>query len=98
MNEHQAQDRIVHEASPTHGVFFIERGGTRVAELTYQRGPKFATIDHTWVDDALRGTGTGRRLVDAAVAWARAEHVKLRPACSFVRAVLQRVPEYSDVL
>lgn len=98
MNEHQAQDRIVHEASPTHGVFFIEREGTRVAELTYQRGPKFATIDHTWVDDTLRGTGAGRRLVDAAVAWARTEHVKLRPVCSFARAVLQRVPEYSDVL
>lgn len=93
-----APERIVHQDASAGGIFYIERNGQRVAELTYRRDPQFATIDHTWVDDALRGTGIGRRLVDAAVTWARGEHLRLRPACSFARVVLTRVPEYSDVL
>jgi len=32
-------------------------------------------IDHTQLDDALRGTGVGKKLVHAAVECARAENV-----------------------
>ena len=55
-------------------------------------------IDHTSVDEALRGTGASRRLVQAAVEWARAENVKLLPLCPFARYVFDKTPEYADVL
>ena len=88
---------IRHESGERQGAFFIEREGRRVAELTYRMMGADAMLDHTWVDPKLRGGGEGKSLVAAAVDWARQEHVKLVPACSYVRAVFDRTPEYADV-
>jgi uncharacterized protein len=92
-----AENDIRHEAAERGGVFFIESGGQRVGELTYRMAGNTAIVDHTWVDRKLRGGGDARRLVDAAVQWARTEQLKLSPACSYVRIVLERTPEYADV-
>ena len=58
---------IEHEQKGHKGAFFVEEEGKRVAELSYTMAGTRAIIDHTDVDDALRGTGTGRQLVAAAV-------------------------------
>jgi predicted GNAT family acetyltransferase len=79
------------------GAFFIEEGGRRIAELSYRLAGATAIIHHTWVDPALRGGGEARRLVDAAAQWARAENVKLSPACSYVRALFTRSRDFDDV-
>jgi predicted GNAT family acetyltransferase len=50
------------------------------------------------VDDALRGTGAGKRLVGAAVAWARQEGIKILPLCPFARSVFEKTPGFADVL
>jgi predicted GNAT family acetyltransferase len=84
------------EIRHTEGDFFIERDGKRIAELTYHRVGSDIVVTHTWVEPSLRGQGDARRLVDAAVAWARAEKFKIVPACSYVRAVM-RNDEYRDV-
>jgi uncharacterized protein len=55
-------------------------------------------IDHTDVDDRLRGKGAGKQLVKSAVEWARADKVQLMPLCPFARSVFEKTPEYSDVL
>ncbi len=88
---------IRHEGGERRGAFFIEREGRRIAELTYRMMGADAMLDHTWVDPNLRGGGEARSLVAAAVDWARMEHVKLVPACSYVRAVFDRTPAYADV-
>jgi predicted GNAT family acetyltransferase len=91
-------DPIEHEEDGHRGAFFIRRQGERVAEMTYTRSPTVTIIDHTEVSDVLRGTGAGKRLVAAAVEWARREHVKLLPLCPFARSVFDRTPAYADVL
>ena len=88
---------IRHDAGERGGLFYVERDGRHIAELTYRMAGADAMIDHTWVDPALRGQGDARRLVEAIVEWARREHVKLVPACSYVRAVFAQTPEYADV-
>jgi hypothetical protein len=88
---------IRHEGGERHGAFFIEREGRRVAELTYRMMGADAMVDHTWVDPALRGGGEAKSLVQAAVEWARQEHMKLVPVCSYVRTVFDRTPAYADV-
>ncbi len=85
------------EVRHSEGHFLIERGGRRVAELTYRMAGADALVDHTWVDPQLRGGDLGRSLVEALVAWARRENVKVVPMCSYVRAAFARTPAYADV-
>ena len=89
---------IRHERSGHRGAFVMERDGKRLAEMTYTVAGSRVIIDHTTVDDAVRGTGAGRRLVEAAVQWARAEKVKLLPLCPFAKSVFDKTPQYADVL
>ena len=89
---------IQHQRSGHKGAFVVERDGKRLAEMTYTVAGSRVIIDHTTVDDALRGTGTGAKLVKAAVDWARAENVKLMPLCPFARSVFDKTPAYKDVL
>jgi predicted GNAT family acetyltransferase len=93
-------ERIQHEAQGKRGAFFIERGGQRVAEMTYSDGHdgKVTVIDHTFVDESLRGQGIAKQLVEAAVEWARAGKHPIVPVCPFARAVFERTPEFQDVL
>jgi predicted GNAT family acetyltransferase len=90
---------VQHAEDARGGAFFVEDGGARVAELTYSRwAPGRAVIEHTTVSDRLGGRGVGKRLVLAAVAWARATGTKLTPDCSYARAVLQKDGSLQDVL
>ena len=72
--------------------------GERLAEMSYTVAGSRVIIDHTDVDDRLRGKGAGKRLVRAAVEWARAENQKLMPLCPFAKSVFDKTAEYSDVL
>jgi uncharacterized protein len=89
---------IQHEHSGHRGAFFLERDGERLAQMTYTVAGSRVIIDHTDVDDRLRGTGTGRKLVEAAVEWARQEKTQLMPLCPFAKSVFDKTPAYKDVL
>jgi len=89
---------VSHERQGHRGAFVIEEDGKRLAEMTYTVAGTRVIIDHTSIDDALRGTGAGRQLVQAAVEWARAENQRLIPLCPFARSVFDKTPEYRDVL
>ena len=90
-------EEIGHAVNGSRGVFFLERGGRRVAELTYTLSAGTALVDHTYVDPPLRGGTIAPSLVEAAVRWARKENVKITPLCSYVRSVFARKTEYGDV-
>ena len=66
--------------------------------MTYTVAGTRVIIDHTDVDERLRGTGMGRKLVDAAVQWARQENARLMPLCPYAKSVFDKTPDYSDVL
>jgi predicted GNAT family acetyltransferase len=92
---------IVRREDPAHkgkGAWVIERDGERLAELSYTTAGNRLILDHTDVSDKLRGTGTGKKLVEAAVLWARGANVKLIPLCPFAKSVFDKTPEFRDVL
>lgn len=79
---------------------FIVRGedGKRLAEMTYTTaGGSGIIIDHTAVDESLRGRKVGDKLLAAAIAHARENGLKIYATCPFALARLQGSPEYSDV-
>ena len=89
---------IGHEENGHRGAFFLVRDGRRLAQMTYTVAGTRIIIDHTEVDDALRGTGAGKKLVEAAVAWARQENRRLLPLCPFARSVFAKDAALRDVL
>jgi predicted GNAT family acetyltransferase len=91
-----AADDVVHD--PAASRFVLRHGDQEIGELTYRRTGDRAELLYTEVRPDLRGRGLGRRLVDAAVRWARAERLKLTPVCGYTRVVLERTAEYRDVL
>jgi predicted GNAT family acetyltransferase len=91
---------IRHEQQGLRHAFFVERDGRRVAEQTLSAAPdgKLVIIDHTEVDDSLRGQGVAKLLTEATVAWARASGVKLVPVCPVAKAIIDKNPSLQDVL
>ena len=91
--------QITHEREDHRGAFIMERDGRQVGELTYTIAGTRMTIHHTGVDTALRGAGAARKLVDAAVQWARAENLKVASRCDYASALFAKTPAtYADVL
>jgi uncharacterized protein len=91
-------EKIDHQRAGHRGAFVLMRDGEKLAEQTYTVAGSRVIIDHTDVDDRLRGKGAGKQLVKSAVEWARADKVQLMPLCPFARSVFEKTPEYSDVL
>lgn len=54
-------------------------------------------IDHTVVDESLKGQGIAKRLVAKVVERMREEGRKIIPLCPFAKAIFDRTPEYSDI-
>jgi predicted GNAT family acetyltransferase len=98
MSEPKQQIEIQHEEDDGRGAFMVERGGIRLAEMTYSRvDAKQVIIDHTLVDDKLRGLGVARLLLDRAVAWARETGTKLAATCPYAKAQFEKDASIRDV-
>jgi uncharacterized protein len=91
---------IQHEESDIRGRHFInDEEGNMLAEITYAvQHPDTMVVDHTEVADELKGKNVGRQLVEAVVEHARAKGRHVVPVCSYASAVMQKNPEFQDVL
>ncbi len=92
-------EKIQHQETAHRGVFYIEQDGKRIAELTYARASDaLIVVDHTEVEPGLRGQGVARALLVTAVNWARENHIKVKPTCSFAVTQFARDQSIRDVL
>jgi predicted GNAT family acetyltransferase len=90
---------IKFEESESKGAFYTDEMGERLAEMTFSKaGNKLLIIDHTEVSETLKGKGTGKQLVAAAVEYARRNGVKIIPLCPFAKSVFDKTPDFKDVL
>ncbi len=81
------------------GMFFIEVDNQIYAEMTYVwAGTNKIIIDHTEVNEELKGKNAGKQMVAKAVEFARKENIKIVPLCPFAKSVFDKVAEYHDVL
>lgn len=91
--------KIQIEQTETKGAAFVEREGMRVAEMTYSvAGKQLIIIDHTEVDEVLRGTGAGKKLLLAIVDKVREDGIKILPLCPFAKSVFDKDESIRDVL
>ena len=80
-------------------MFYIEEDGRIVAEMVYTLpAPDKMIIEHTEVDESLKGRKIGYQLVHRGVEYAREKGMKIIPLCSFAGSVFKKTSEFSDVL
>lgn len=85
--------------TPDKGMVFINEGEKNLAEMTWVKGGDgYIIVDHTMVDDSLKGQGVGRKLLNHIVELARDRNLKIMPLCPFVVATFKKVDEIRDVL
>ena len=53
---------------------------------------------HTGVPPEFRGQGVAALLVEAGLAWARAQGFRVVPACSYVDLYIQRHRQWQDLI
>jgi len=90
---------IKHVEKAGRGAFLIRgEDRERLAEMTYTTaGTGGFIIDHTEVDESLRGQKVGDKLLAEAVRYAREKGLKVYATCPFALRKLQGNAEYADV-
>lgn len=73
--------------------------GAELAGFTdYHAQPGLVTLLHTEIDPAFAGQGIGSRFVAGILDDVRSRGLHVLPICPFVRAFLQKHPEYEDLV
>jgi predicted GNAT family acetyltransferase len=69
-----------------------------VAASYYEIADGVITFTHTEVPPELGGKGIGSKLIKGALDQVRAEGLKVIAQCPFVKAYIEKHPEYADLL
>lgn len=81
------------------GYFEAIEDEKQAGKMTYTwAGDSKFIIDHTEVNEDFNGKGVGKKLVMAAVEYARTNNLKIIPLCPFAKSVFDKVEEIHDVL
>lgn len=82
-----------------HGQFAALDNNQQAGLMTYTwAGETKMIIDHTEVNPEFSGKGVGKRLVMAAVEYARHQGIKILPLCPFAKSIFLKDKELHDVL
>jgi predicted GNAT family acetyltransferase len=78
-------------------VYFVD--GKQLAEMVYvMYAAHRMIIEHTEVDESLKGQQIGKRLLESLVQYVREHGIKVVPYCPFAKAMLEKTKEWQDIL
>jgi predicted GNAT family acetyltransferase len=86
----------VRDNAEKHQFELVVDGYTSLAE--YRLKPGVITFVHTEVPKELGGRGIGSKLAKGALDQVRARGLKVVPLCPFIKAWIEKHPEYQDLL
>jgi predicted GNAT family acetyltransferase len=72
--------------------------GEDVAVIEYLKVGTTYILNHTEVPESVEGQGVGSRLASGALELIRSESSTVAPLCPFMKAYIQRHPEYQDLI
>jgi len=83
---------------PAEGLYIVTADGHQGTVLYRPAGAGIVDFQSTYIPFALRHRNLGTALVRYALEQARSQGVKVIPSCWFVGQVVDRMPEYREVL
>jgi len=91
---------IAHEDNGINGRFFIKENDEDLAQMVYiWSGKDKIIIEHTEVNEKLKGQNIGAKLLGELVSWVRSQNIKIIPVCPFAKAMMEKKAEdYKDVM
>ena len=90
---------VLFEEEASKGRAYIKNDENTIAEMTFSKaGDQLLIIDHTEVDESMKGRGLGRKLLKKMVAHARENQLKVLPLCPFAKSVFDKDASIRDVL
>lgn len=78
--------------------FVVVKDSEELGFISYVPNGDVLTVDHTEVSPQLEGQGMGKKLVEQVVQYARDEGKTIDPQCPFAHSVIEKTPEFQDVL
>ena len=91
--------KVLFSQKDSKGIFYIEEENKRMAVMEFtMAGSDKLIIDHTDVDDRLRGQGAGKKLLDRLIEYVRKNNIKVIPLCPFAKSVFEKDVAIRDVL
>ena len=91
------RDDVLVRDNPERRRYELHLGAKLAGVADYHAQPGLVTIMHTEIEPAFEGHGLGSQFVSAVLDDIRRQEAKVLPVCPFVRAFLQRHPEYADL-
>ncbi len=80
-------------------VWVEDAAGQLLAEVTFPvSGENTVDINHTFVDESLRGQGMAGQLLQRAADRIRQDGKRAVPTCSYAIRWFEKHPEYADIL
>lgn len=80
-------------------IFHNDTNGCTLAEVTFPAvNENTVNINHTFVDDSLRGQGVASQLLEAAAAQIARDGKQVIPTCSYAVKWFEKHPEYQNIL
>lgn len=90
---------VKREDNGSKGSFDAYDNGTEAGKMTYTwAGESMFIIDHTEVNEAFSGRGVGKKMLMAAVEYARENNLKIMPLCPFAKSMFEKIESIRDVL
>ncbi len=83
--------------NPAHHRYELDVDG-HTAATYYKTADGVITFIHTEVPPELGGKGIGSRLIKGALDQVRSDGLKVIAECPFVKAYIEKHPEYADLL
>ncbi len=70
-----------------------------LAEVTFPEvDVNTVDVNHTFVDDSLRGQGVAGKLMEALAVWLQSQNKKAVLTCSYAQVWFERHPEHSSLV
>ena len=75
-------------------IYTTDSSGRLLAEVTFTNDNGVSIIDHTFVDDSLRGQGIAGKLVKLAADKILSDGNRVAATCSYAAGWFEKHPEY----